>query len=109
MGATVELQRIEQAELLEQQYLYSRAQDFRQMRGQGYAQQLVDEPGGGIFGLLRRRGRGAEERGGGYVEEPSPANVQILVDMGFDQSRARDALASSGNNLEAATSILLRQ
>jgi uncharacterized UBP type Zn finger protein len=41
--------------------------------------------------------------------EPSQENIQILVDMGFDHARAVEALRSSSNDLETATSILLRQ
>jgi hypothetical protein len=108
MGATVELQRIEQAELLEQQYMFSRAQDFRQTRGQGFAERLVDDQNpqeDGLAGYFFRR-RGPTPT---LAAEPSPENIQILVDMGFDQARATEALRSSSNNLEAATSILLRQ
>jgi hypothetical protein len=109
MGATLDIQRQEQAELWEQQYLYSRAQDFRQARGQGYTDRLIDDiPGdNGLMGyLFRNRGR----QGGGHVDvEPSSDNIQILVDMGFDRAQAVEALRTASNDLETATSILLRQ
>lgn len=106
MGATLELQRQEQTEFLEQQYYYSRAQDFRQQRGQGYSERLVDDGmhGDGILGyFLRQRQRPVEN------VEPSQENIQILVDMGFEHGRVVEALRSSSNDLETATSILLRQ
>jgi len=109
MGATIELQRQEQADLWEQQYLYQRTQEYhRQERGQGFAERLLDNHAdGGLAGLFFRRGN---DRGMGSVNvEPSPENIRILMDMGFEQSRATDALRSSSNDLETATNILLRQ
>lgn len=106
MGATIELQRQEQADLWDQQHLqYNRAQEFRQLRGQGYAERLVDDQQeNGLAGFFFRR-RGQNSTRG----EPSPENIRILVDMGFEQSRAVEALRSSSNNLESATTILLNQ
>lgn len=107
MGATLELQRQDQTDLLEQQYYYNRSQEFRQQRGQGYSERLVDDGGmnaDGILGYFMR----PRQRPVGNTE-PSQENIQILVDMGFDHSRAVDALRSSSNDLETATSILLRQ
>lgn len=105
MGATVELQRQEQADIWEQQYAYNHTPDFRQARGQGFAERLVDDqPDEGLAGFFfRRRGPNLGN------SEPSPENVSILVEMGFEQSRAIEALRSSNNDLESATSILLRQ
>ncbi|ODN03734.1 Ubiquitin-associated domain-containing protein 2 [Orchesella cincta] len=106
MGATLELQRQEQTDLLEQQYYYNRTQEFRQQRGQGYSERLVDDGmnADGILGyFLRQRQRPTDNM------EPSQENIQILVDMGFEHARAVEALRSSSNDLETATSILLRQ
>jgi len=108
MGATLELQRQEQTDLLEQQYYYNRTQEFRQQRGQGYSERLVDDGmnADGILGyFLRQRQRPAAAEN----LEPSQENIQILVDMGFEHARAVEALRSSSNDLETATSILLRQ
>jgi hypothetical protein len=107
VGATLELQRQEQAEMWEQQYFYNRAQDFRQARGQGYSERLVDEnQDEGLLGsFFRQRRRRGNENG----SEPSDEFIQILVDMGFERDRAIDALRISSNDLETATSILLRQ
>lgn len=114
MGATLELQRQEQAERWEQQYLFNRAQDFRQNRGQGYSERLIDDlQQDGLVNYLFRRGRpGGDNAGAGAgagVVEPSPQNIQLLVDMGFDRARVTEALRSSGNDLQAATSLLLNQ
>jgi len=105
MGATLELQRQEQAELWEQQYFHNRSQDFRQLQGQGYAERLVeDQPQeDGLAGFFFRRRANVDN------EDPSQENIRILVDMGFDQVRATEALRSCNNDLETATSILLRQ
>ena len=106
MGATLDIQRQEQAELWEQQYMYNRAQDFRQNRGQGYYDRIVDDtpPAAGLMNYLFRGGRGQQN---GSME-PTPDNIQILVDMGFDRTQAIEALRTASNDLETATSILLR-
>ncbi|CAG7785520.1 unnamed protein product [Allacma fusca] len=109
MGATLDIQRQEQAELWEQQYLYSRAQDFRQVRGQGYTDRLIDDlpADNGLMSYIFRNRR---RQGDGSMDvEPSNENIQILVDMGFDRSQAVEALRTASNDLETATSILLRQ
>jgi len=115
MGATIELQRQEEAEQWEQQYYQNRARELRQNRGQGYSERLIDDfqPDGVLNFLFRQRRPGAGQGQGpdqGDMEvEPSEQNIQLLVDMGFDRTRARDALRSSGDDLETATSLLLRQ
>ena len=38
---------------------------------------------------------------------PPPGAVETLVSMGFDEHAARRALGMCGNDLEAATNILL--
>lgn len=103
----MDLQRQEQAEIWEQQYLQNRSQDFRQVQGQGYAERLVDDlpQEDGLAGyFFRRRGNANANN-----QDPSPENIRILVDMGFEQARATEALRSCSNDLETATSILLRQ
>jgi len=105
MGATLELQRQEQIDQWEQEYVFNRAgQNFRTNRGQGYAERLIgsDNADEGMLGRLFRQRQNR-------TTEPSEENIQILVDMGFNRDRAREALSSSNNNLETATSILLRQ
>jgi len=64
-------------------------------------------PGGG-GGAARGDGRRAER----FVEPtpappPPPGAVETLVSMGFDEHAARRALGMCGNDLEAATNILL--
>jgi hypothetical protein len=107
MGATVELQRQEQAERWEQQYLVNRAQDFRQNRGQGYSERLIDDlQQEGLVNYLFRRRRPGNENA---EVEPSLQNIQLLIDMGFERTQAAEALRSSGNDLQAATGLLLNQ
>jgi len=49
-----------------------------------------------------------EEEGGGVGVEPSPELVQQLVDMGFNELFAAQALSSSNNNVSEAAALLLR-
>eukprot|EP00472_Partenskyella_glossopodia_P003856 CAMPEP_0197527640 /NCGR_PEP_ID=MMETSP1318-20131121/22465_1 /TAXON_ID=552666 /ORGANISM="Partenskyella glossopodia, Strain RCC365" /LENGTH=102 /DNA_ID=CAMNT_0043082399 /DNA_START=758 /DNA_END=1067 /DNA_ORIENTATION=+ len=39
---------------------------------------------------------------------PDPACVETLVSMGFDEERARSALARTHNNIEAAVGLLVQ-
>nr|CAD7590212.1 unnamed protein product [Timema genevievae] len=62
IGATLEIQRAQQLELLEQQVLLNRARDVRTQQGQGFAETLVgpdnywpNENGTMFGGFLRNR------------------------------------------------------
>lgn len=110
MGATLELQRQEEAEQWEQQYFQNRAREFRQNRGQGYSERLIDHyPQDGLMNFIFRQRR-PETGDRGHAEVvPSERNIQLLLDMGFDRMRATEALRTSGDDLQTATSLLLRQ
>jgi len=104
MGATLEIQRTQQAEAMEQQLLRARARQFnvpvggRQMR----LDELWGQGGGG-----GRNGGGA----GGAAPppvQPSPAMVQTLTDMGFPRQRVEQALTRANNDLDQATNFLLQ-
>jgi len=101
MGATLEIQRTQQAEAMEQQLLRARARQFnvpvggRQMR--------LDE--------LWGQGGGRNGRGGGGPPppvQPSPAMVQALTDMGFPRQRVEQALTRANNDMDQATNFLLQ-
>jgi len=105
MGATLEIQRTQQAEAMEQQLLRARARQFnvpvggRQMRldemwGQG-------GQGGQAGG---RNGRPAAPA----PAQPSPAMIQTLTDMGFPRQRVEQALTRANNDLDQATNFLLQ-
>jgi len=102
MGATLEIQRTQQAEAMEQQLLRARARQFnvpvggRQMR----LDELWGQGGG-------RNGGGA----GGAAPPPvqaSPAMVQALTDMGFPRQRVEQALVRANNDMDQATNLLLQ-
>jgi len=103
LGATLEIQRTQQAEAMEQQLLRARARQFnvpiggRQMR--------LDE--------MWRQGAGGG--GGGRAAQapaapvqPSPVMVQALTDMGFPRQRVEQALIRANNDMDQATNFLLQ-
>jgi len=96
MGATLEIQRSQQAEAIEQQLIRARNRYNVPVNGGG-RQLRLDEMwgGGGRFGAAPP------------PVIPSPAHLQTLTDMGFSRERAEQALRQSRNNLDEATNILL--
>jgi len=119
MGATLEIQRSQQTEAIEQQLIRARNRYNVPVNGGG-RQLRLDEMWGGQGGA----GRGGLPRGfagfggpagggggfgGGQAVVPSPAHLQTLQDMGFSRQRAEQALRQSGNNLDDATNILLHE
>jgi len=96
LGATLEIQRTQQAEAIEQQLMRSRAARFnvpiggRQMR--------LDEMWRGGGGQNQRR----------RDVNPSPDMVAVLTDMGFSRDRAEAALIQNNNNIDQATNQLLQ-
>jgi len=101
MGATLEIQRTQQAEAVEQQLLRARARQLhvpvggRQMR----LEELWNQNQGGR-GVLRQPQAVP-------VVQPSPVLVQALTDMGFPRQRVEEALVRTNNDLDQATNILL--
>ncbi|KAF4526996.1 hypothetical protein B566_EDAN001543 [Ephemera danica] len=90
IGATLEIQRQQQMEQLEQQMLMARARDQRR-----HAQQHdLAEDGAGPSGMQQQ---GSEEQ------------VALLVDMGFDRASVLDALRAANNDLTMATNLLLQE
>lgn len=139
MGATLEIQRQQQYEIMEQQMLLTRARESRfnnrQHMAQGYAERLVPPNNeGGLFGnfqnqniwsqtfnpsvLLRRNRRpngiadGTDVAGSSNQNHVSPLQedqVTTLVEMGFDRQNVVRALQTSNNDINLATVILLNE
>jgi len=101
MGATLEIQRTQQAEAMEQQLLRARARQFnvpvggRQMR--------LDE----MWGQGANR-RAAQAMAAPAPVQPSPVMVQALTDMGFPRQRVEQALTRANNDMDQATNFLLQ-
>jgi len=104
MGATLEIQRTQHAEAMEQQLLRARARQFnvpiggRQMR--------LDE----MWGQGGGNRRVAAAPGGADPAPilPSPQLLQALTDMGFPRERVEQALIRANNDMEQATNFLLQ-
>jgi len=93
LGATLEIQRTQQAEAVEQQLLRARARQFNVPLGRAGRQMNIQE----AFG-----------RAGAGAVQASPALLQTLTDMGFPRARAEQALVRSNNQLDQATNLLLQ-
>lgn len=100
MGATLEVQRTQHAEAVEQQLLRARARQF-------------NVPIGGRQMRLDELWRGAQQQQPGAppqraaAVQPSPALVQALTDMGFPRQRVEAALVRANNDMDHATNMLL--
>ncbi|XP_021932588.1 ubiquitin-associated domain-containing protein 2-like isoform X1 [Zootermopsis nevadensis] len=115
IGATLEIQRAQQLEMLEQQVLLSRARDVRRQQGQGFAETLVGpenywpNQNGTIFeGFLRNRRHNAVDAEENNIQ-PSEEQVQTLMEMGFERARVLSALRNANNDIHSATNILLHE
>jgi len=101
MGATLEIQRTQQAEAMEQQLLRARARQFNVPVG-GRQMRLEELWNQGGRGDLRQPPAAA-------VVQPSPVMIQALTDMGFPRQRVEQALIRTNNDLDQATNILLNE
>ncbi|UYV70177.1 UBAC2 [Cordylochernes scorpioides] len=109
LGATLEIQRQQQLDMLEQHLMFS--QQTRQQMGQGYTERLLppSDPqamwGAMPFFARRRVATPPNDTTGPVPEE----QVRTLVEMGFDRQSVVRALRHSNNDVHAATSILLAE
>ncbi|GAB6019829.1 hypothetical protein CHUAL_001369 [Chamberlinius hualienensis] len=109
MGATLEIQRSQQLEMLEHQMLLNRSRDQRAY-GQFYSfpRGFQDTDNGQLrrrlFDNLANHGHDSSNDNVSVNE----SQVQTLVEMGFDRDRVIAALRSSDNDLQLATTLLLR-
>ncbi|XP_067143588.1 ubiquitin-associated domain-containing protein 2-like isoform X1 [Centruroides vittatus] len=138
MGATLEIQRQQQLELIEEQMLLARAQEFRErgnmqtrQSAESFANRFMQQDGGifqnynrreeweNVFNMRRRQPNPREdglqgENFSANVENESTfpvveEQVQRLVEMGFDRQSVIRALRNSNNDINLATSILLTE
>ena len=118
MGATLEVQRTQHAEAVEQQLLRARARQFNVVTTRNLAnifspiQQIFSpQPIGGRQMRLDELWRGAQQQPGPPPQraavQPSPALVQALTDMGFPRQRVEAALVRTNNDMDHATNMLL--
>ncbi|CAB3370442.1 Hypothetical predicted protein [Cloeon dipterum] len=104
LGATLELQRQQQMELLEQQLQINRARDHRTRHGQGYAETLVGPDHHGW-----QPNQNEAQQAGLNAAEQQEEQVARLVDMGFDRESVVNALRAANNDLNTATNLLLQE
>jgi len=116
MGATLDIQRSQQTEALENQLM--RARHRFQVPVNGGGRQLrIDEmwgEGAAWRAAGGRRAAGARAAPGWAAAAAAeqlpliPSQVDTLVDMGFPRERAENVLRQTRNNLDDATNILLQ-
>ncbi|XP_037075631.1 ubiquitin-associated domain-containing protein 2-like [Pollicipes pollicipes] len=124
MGATLEVQRQQQIEMLEQQMLLDRYREMRQRQppgrapaprhqeGQGYAERLVEHGDHPLNGLYRPAAPQPLIHEPEQAAEPAPPSeecVRHLLEMGFQRAEVETALRSSNNDMNLATTLLLQQ
>ncbi|CAN7941755.1 unnamed protein product [Ixodes pacificus] len=124
MGATLDIQRQQQAELLEMQLLHRRAAArsaslphrrsssaglSRQQMAQGYSERLIPnlDDQDSWDNILNSGAYG--ERHTFFIDVASFLQVQTLVDMGFDRENVLRALRDSNNDVHLATTLLLNE
>ncbi|KAL4220720.1 Ubiquitin-associated domain-containing protein 2 [Mactra antiquata] len=107
LGATIEIQRQEAMEHLEQQIMMRSLQNNHQQP----VQNNINGPG--LFGFGNNNDvDGLRQRLNGEVNPPlevSEDQVQRMVEMGFNQEQVRHALQMSNNDVSMATNFLLQQ
>lgn len=119
LGATVEIQRQQQLEALEQQMLLNHAREMRNMVAanqhfvndfNNQANHLYSNHNEYGFSNLRHRTVGEGDRNEPSVAGPSvkEEHVQRLVEMGFDRQSVLEALRTSNDDVTVATNMLLQ-
>ncbi|GFR87760.1 ubiquitin-associated domain-containing protein 2 [Elysia marginata] len=104
MGATLELQQRERLDRIEQQMMMTAIQANRRLNI-GRPQPMNIANGPGMFGNVNPN---QNDGPNGSAVPVSEEQVQRFVEMGFSDSRARQALRTSNNNPTLATNLLLQ-
>lgn len=100
LGATLDIQRTQQAEAVEAQVLRARA---RMAVPQGGRQMRLEE----LWGRAGLGGRQGQHQAAPVPTVASPVLVAALTDMGFPRDRVEEVLRQTDNDLDQATNLLL--
>ncbi|MCJ8748034.1 hypothetical protein PDJAM_G00160260 [Pangasius djambal] len=108
MGATLDIQRQQRMDMLDQQLLLSQLAQLRRN-----AQQPPPQQQGGLlnrfFPGLRHRGQNVNHMQPHSVDTPvAEEQVARLMEMGFSRVDAQEALRASNNDINMATNFLLQ-
>ncbi|KAJ8401261.1 hypothetical protein AAFF_G00384920 [Aldrovandia affinis] len=114
MGATLDIQRQQRMDLLDQRILLSQ---FAQIRRSRQQQQFGLINWNRFFPSLRHRGRNHNPAQPQQPAHPNPSDnstvneeqVALLMEMGFTRLDALEALRASDNDLNMATNFLLQR
>ncbi|RWS13588.1 Ubiquitin-associated domain-containing protein 2-like protein [Dinothrombium tinctorium] len=102
MGATLEIQRQQQIELIEQQMMISRARQLRERTINRRSAESVLEPTPSTSS-----GDVSHENNGSITT--TEEKIQTLVEMGFERQKVIEALVRTNNDINLATSVLLSE
>lgn len=133
LGATLEIQRLQREEILEQQILRQQARlqhrnnpfrrggairpflGQRRQGGENFIDRLIRDnnrqnvEGDAALPANILPQRNPHQQGQDHLTGPSEENINILMEMGFTRERVTQALRETNNDLELATVILLQQ
>lgn len=133
LGATLEIQRLQREEILEQQILRQQARlqhrnnpfrrggairpflGQRRQGGENFIDRLIMDnnrqnvEGDAALPANILPQRNPHQQGQDHLTGPSEENINILMEMGFTRERVTQALRETNNDLELATVILLQQ
>ncbi|XP_042572310.1 ubiquitin-associated domain-containing protein 2 isoform X3 [Cyprinus carpio] len=118
MGATLDIQRQQRMDMLDQQLLLSQLAHLRRNAQQQQAQQTGLLNWNRFFPTLRHRGQNRHHEGPQPQQPPyipPPDNTAVaeeqvarLMEMGFSRMDAQEALRASNNDINIATNFLLQ-
>ncbi|XP_056110313.1 ubiquitin-associated domain-containing protein 2 isoform X1 [Rhinichthys klamathensis goyatoka] len=118
MGATLDIQRQQRMDMLDQQLLLTQLAHLRRNAQQQQAQQTGLLNWNRFFPTLRHRGQNRLQEGPQPQQPPythPPDNTDVveeqvarLMEMGFSRMDAQEALRASNNDINIATNFLLQ-
>lgn len=118
MGATLDIQRQQRMDMLDQQLLLSQLEHLRRNAQQQQAQQTGLLNWNRFFPTLRHRGQNQHHEGPQPQQPPNmhlPDDIAVaeeqiarLMEMGFSRMDAQEALRASNNDINIATNFLLQ-
>ncbi|XP_077102972.1 ubiquitin-associated domain-containing protein 2 isoform X3 [Siphateles boraxobius] len=118
MGATLDIQRQQRMDMMDQQLLLTQLAHLRRNAQQQQAQQTGLLNWNRFLPTLRHRGQNRHQEGPQPQQPPSthpPVNTDVveeqvarLMEMGFSRMDAQEALRASNNDINIATNFLLQ-